>query len=111
MNKVIDICDKGQGYDDSIREVLAAFQKFRDGYYELINYGDTWWDVFNQSSAFDNVMTDSWKAIDINHNLMDNIDIMASAMIGNYVDFNKFVNQLIVEECSNENDTDINNVN
>ena len=111
MKKIIDICDKGQGYDDSIKEVLAAFQKFRDGYYELIDHGDEWWDVFNQSSAFDKVMTEAWNEIDTNHNLMDNIEVMAAAMLGNYINFNKFVNELIIEECSNENDTDINNDN
>ena len=111
MNKIIDICDKGQGYDETIKEVLASFKKFRDGYYELIDHGDTWWDVFNQSSAFDRVMTASWHTIDANHNLMDNIEDMAAAMLGNYINFNKFVYQLIIEECTNENDTNINNDN
>ena len=109
--KLIDICDKGQGYDDGIIKVLAAFQKFRDAYYELIDHGDEWWDVFNQSSSFDRTMSAAWSEIDDNHNLMDNIEVMAAAMIGNYVNFNKFVNQLIIEECTNENDTDINNDN
>lgn len=111
MNKLIDICDKGQGYDETIKEVFASFKKFRDAYYELIDHGDEWWDVFNQSYKFNRVMGEAWTAIDGNHNLMDSIEVMAAAMVGNYVNFNKFVDQLIVEECTNENDTDINNVN
>ena len=110
-NKITNICDIGQGYDDSIREVLSAFQKFRDGYYELIDHGDEWWDVFNQSSSFDRVMSEAWTEIDEVHKLMDAIEVMAAAMIGNYVNFNKFVNELILEDCNCENHTDINNSN
>ena len=111
MKKIIDICDKGQGYDDTIKEVLSAFQKFRDCYYELIDHGDEWWDVFNQSSSFDRVMSEAWTEIDEVHKLMDAIEVMAAAMLGNYINFNKFVNELLIEECSNENNTDINNDN
>ena len=41
--KVSDILDYGQGYDDTILELLKAFNQFKDGYYSLINYGDDWW--------------------------------------------------------------------
>ena len=75
--KVSDILDYGQGYDDTILELLKAFNQFKDGYYSLINYGDDWWKNFNQSSMFDEMMSEAWDKIEgKNFKLMDSITKM-----------------------------------
>lgn len=92
--KLADVLDYGQGHDDVIVELLKNFQKFRDGYYGLINYGDDWWECFNQTTWFDRTMQEQWgkiKEVD----LMETIDTMAMAMAGTYVRFDKFVDGVV----------------
>lgn len=90
--KVSDILDYGQGYDDTILELLKAFNQFKDGYYSLINYGDEWWKNFNQSTMFDDMMSEAWNKLEgKNFNLMENITKMSIAITGAYVKFDKFV--------------------
>lgn len=100
MNKLDEILDLGQGDDKYIQELFNSFLKFRDGYYELEQYGK-WWDGFNQSSTFDAVMSDAWDRIDGSNQLMDALDIMAAAMVGNYVRFDRFVKELNNESKNN----------
>ena len=92
--KLSEILEYGQGYDDVIVELFKNFQKFRDGYYGLINYGDDWWKNFNQSTWFDKTMQEQWKQIE-DIDFMTVIDTMAMAMAGEYVNFDKFVNGVI----------------
>jgi hypothetical protein len=89
MKEVKDIIEWGQGYDDTILELLKAFKKFRDGYFELINWDDDWWKHFNQGYEFDLIMKEAWEKID--EDLMESIEIMAIAITGAYVNFNKML--------------------
>lgn len=84
----------GQGYDDDIVEILKSFQKFRDGYYELINNGDEWWDVFNQGIEFQEIMKKAWEEIE-DADIMGNLEKMAIAIAGGYIRFDKFVDGVI----------------
>lgn len=95
MKEVKDIIEWGQGYDDTILELLKAFKKFRDGYFGLINYDDDWWTLFNQGYEFNIIMKDAWKKID--EYMMESIETMAIAIAGGYVNFNKLVES--VEEA------------
>lgn len=99
MKEVKDIINWNQGYDDTILEVMKGFKKFRDGYYELVNWGDDWWKHFNQGSDFDEIMKEAWEKIDGCDRLFESIDIMAMAITGAYVDFNKMFEG--VEEAYN----------
>ena len=92
--KVVDILEYGQGYDDEIAEIFEAFNKFRDGYYELTNYGDDWWKVFNQDTMFDEMMQTQWSEIE-KIDLMAVIEKMAKAMVGTYVRFGMFAKVVI----------------
>lgn len=89
-----DVIDWGQGYDDTIIELLKDFRKFRDGYYGLINHGDNWWKEFNQGTDFDEIMKQQWNLIDAN-DFMNCIEKMAVAIAGTYVQFDKFVDGVI----------------
>ena len=90
MKEVKDIIKWGQGYDDTILELLKGFKKFRDGYYELINWDDNWWKHFNQGTYFDSIMKDAWDRIE-DHDFRDCIETMAIAITGAYVEFNDMV--------------------
>ena len=92
--KLIDVLEYGQGYDDEIAEVIEAFVKFRNGYYDLLNYGDSWWGVFNQSTTFDKVMKSQWEKIE-EIDMMDILDRMEMAMVGTYINFGKFARVVI----------------
>ena len=92
--KVVDILEYGQGYDDEIAEIFEAFNKFRDGYYELVNYGDEWWKVFNQDTMFDEMMASQWSEIE-KIDMMEVIEKMAKAMVGTYVRFGAFAKVVI----------------
>ena len=92
--KVVDILEYGQGYDDEIAEIFEAFNKFRDGYYELVNYGDEWWQVFNQDTMFDEMMRTQWSEIE-KIDMDGVIEKMAKAMIGTYVSFDRFAKVVI----------------
>lgn len=86
-----DIIDWGQGYDDTIMELLESFQKFRDGYYGLINYGNNWWENFNQGRDFDEIMKEQWKEFE-KVDFMNIVEKMAVAIAGTYVKFDSFAN-------------------
>ena len=92
--KVVDILEYGQGYDDEIAKLFEAFNKFRDGYYELTNYGDDWWKVFNQDTMFDEMMQTQWSEIE-KIDMMEVIEKMAKAMVGTYVRFGAFAKVVI----------------
>ncbi|MBR2700608.1 MAG: hypothetical protein IKE77_00805 [Erysipelotrichaceae bacterium] len=92
--KVVDILEYGQGYDDEIAKIFEAFNKFRDGYYELTNYGDDWWKVFNQNTMFDEMMQTQWSEIE-KIDMSGVIEKMAKAMIGTYVRFDMFAKVVI----------------
>ena len=92
--KVVDILEYGQGYDDEIAKLFEAFNKFRDGYYELTNYGDEWWKVFNQDTMFDEMMQTQWSEIE-KIDMMEVIEKMAKAMVGTYVKFGAFAKVVI----------------
>lgn len=89
-----EVCDYGQGYDDVITELFQEFKKFRDGYFGLINYGDNWWERFNQGVEFDEIMKEAWNDIDRKYKLMNSIEIMANNMVGTYVMYDKFVDAI-----------------
>lgn len=89
-----DVIDWGQGYDDSIIELLQSFKKFRDGYYGLINYGNEWWEVFNQGADFDDIMKEQWDKVE-SVDFMNLVEKMAVTIAGTYVTFDKFVNGVI----------------
>ena len=89
-----DVIDWGQGYDDTIVELLQAFQKFRDGYYELINYGDDWWENFNQGRDFDEIMKEQWEKFE-SVDFMNLVEKMAVAIAGTYVRFDEFANGVV----------------
>lgn len=89
-----DVLEYGQGYDDDITELFKAFKMFRDGYYALINYGDDWWEVFNQGKDFDEIMEEQWKQIE-DIDFMNLIEKMAVAMAGTYVRFDRFVDGVV----------------
>lgn len=91
--KIEDLVEWGQGDDDAIMDVIENFNKFRDGFYGLINYGDEWWEVFNQSSIFDDIMSEAWEEID-SINMMDLMEKMSIAMMGTYLRFDKFADAL-----------------
>lgn len=92
--KLSQVLEYGQGYDDVIVELFKSFKQFMEGYFGLINYGDDWWQNFNQGVEFDEVMKEQWKKIE-SIDFMKTIDTMAMAMAGTYVDFYKFVNGVI----------------
>lgn len=89
-----DVIDWGQGYDDNIIELLQAFKKFRDGYYELINYGDDWWKTFNQGVYFDEIMKEQWDKVE-SINFMNCVEKMAVSIAGTYVRFDEFVDGVV----------------
>ena len=89
-----DVIDWGQGHDDTIMELLQAFQKFRDGYYDLINYGDDWWENFNQGRDFDEIMKEQWEKFE-SVDFMNLVEKMAVAIAGTYVRFDKFVDGVV----------------
>lgn len=89
-----DVIDWGQGYDDSIIELLQAFQKFRDGYYGLINYGDDWWEMFNQGRDFDEIMKEQWTEFE-SIDFMNLVEKMTVAIAGTYVRFDNFVDGVV----------------
>lgn len=91
MKKVKDIINWGQGYDDTILEILKGFKNFQDGYFQLINWGDDWWTHFNQGYEFDAIMKKAWDKVNKNDELFEVIEIMSIAITGAYVDFNKMV--------------------
>ena len=91
-----DVIDWGQGYDDTIMELIENFQKFRDGYYGLINYGDDWWENFNQGVEFDKIMKAQWETIE-DVDIMGCLEAMAMAIAGNYVRFDDFADG--VKKC------------
>ena len=93
-SKLVDILEYGQGYDDFIAEVYEAFNQFRNGYYGLLNFGDEWWETFNQDNMFDDMMKKQWAEIE-KIDLMSVIDKMAKAMAGTYVDFDAFARVVI----------------
>ena len=93
--KVIDVLEYGQGDDGNIAEIFKAFKQFRDGYYELVNWGDDWWKVFNQDTMFDEMMSEQWNEIE-KIDFMSVIEKMAKAMIGTYVRFNSFAETVIL---------------
>lgn len=96
-----DVIDWGQGYDDTIMELLQEFQKFRDGYYGLINYGDNWWKNFNQGRDFDEIMKEQWEKFE-SIDFMNLVEKMAVAIAGTYVRFDKFVDG-VVDSYNNGN--------
>lgn len=89
-----DVIDWGQGYDDTIIELLQAFKKFRDGYYELINYGDDWWEIFNQGRDFDEIMKEQWEKFE-SVDFMNLVEKMAVAIAGTYVRFDEFADGVV----------------
>lgn len=89
-----DVIDWGQGYDDSIIELLQAFQKFRDGYYSLVDYGDDWWKVFNQGTDFDKAIKREWDKVE-SIDMMLIMETIANNMAGTYVRFDKFVDGVV----------------
>lgn len=91
-----DVIDWGQGYDDTIMELLENFKKFRDGYYGLINYGDEWWENFNQGTDFDEIMKEQWEEFE-KVDFMNIVEKMAVAIAGTYVRFDKFADG--VKKC------------
>lgn len=91
-----DVIDWGQGYDDTIMELLENFKKFRDGYYGLINYGDSWWENFNQGKDFDEIMKEQWEEFE-KVDFMNLVEKMAVAIAGTYVRFDKFADG--VKKC------------
>ena len=91
-----DVIEWGQGYDDTIMELLENFKKFRDGYYGLINYGDDWWKQFNQNVEFDKIMRANWETLE-EVDIMGRLESMAIAIAGTYVSFDDFVDG--VQEC------------
>lgn len=93
--KVIDVLEYGQGDDGNIAEIFKAFKQFRDGYYELVNWGDDWWKVFNQDTMFDEMMAEQWNEIE-KIDFMSVIEKMAKAMIGTYVRFDSFAETVIL---------------
>lgn len=91
--QISDIVEYGQGYDDAILEVFKAFRKFYDGYYELVNYGDDWWETLNQDVCFERVMEKEWAnftSLDMDSVLSN----MKMALIGVYVRLDRFVDGL-----------------
>lgn len=101
MKELKDVIDWGQGYDDTIVELLKAFKQFRDGYYGLINYGDNWWKEFNQGVDFNEIMKSQWDLIDA-HDFMNCIEKMRVAIAGTYVRFNEFVDGVVEAYDSGE---------
>ena len=89
-----DVIDWGQGYDDTIMELLQEFQKFRDGYYGLINYGDDWWKNFNQGRDFDEIMKEQWEKFE-SIDFMNLVEKMSVAIAGTYVRFDEFVDGVV----------------
>lgn len=93
--KVVDVLEYGQGDDGNIAEIFKAFKKFRDGYYELTNWGDDWWKVLNQDTMFDEMMAEQWKEIE-KIDFMSVIEKMAKALVGTYVRFDCFAETVIL---------------
>jgi hypothetical protein len=91
-----DVIDWGQGYDDTIMELIENFQKFREGYYGLINYGDDWWENFNQGVEFGKTMKAQWETLE-DVDIMGCLEVMAMAIAGNYVRFDDFADG--VKKC------------
>ena len=91
-----DVIDWGQGYDDTIMELIDSFQKFRDGYYGLINYGDDWWENFNQGVDFNEIMKEQWEEFE-KVDFMNLVEKMAVAIAGTYVRFDNFADG--VKKC------------
>lgn len=89
-----NVIEWGQGYDDTVVELLQSLKKFRDGYYELINYGDDWWRNFNQGVEFNEIMQEQWGKIE-KIDFMTILDKMAIATAGAYIDFDKFVDGVL----------------
>lgn len=93
--KVVDVLEYGQGDDGEIAEIFKAFKQFRDGYYELTNWGDEWWKVLNQDTMFDEMMAEQWKEIE-KIDFMSVIEKMAKALVGTYVRFDFFAETVIL---------------
>lgn len=93
---LVNVIEWGQGYDDEVVEMLDSFQKFRDAYYELINFGDDWWSVMNQGVEFDEIMKAQWETLE-DVGIMECIETMAIAIAGSYVRFDDFADG--VKKC------------
>ena len=91
-----DVIEWGQGYDDTIMELLENFKKFRDGYYGLINIDDDWWKHFNQNVEFDKIMRANWETLE-EVDIMGCLESMAIAIAGAYVTFDDFADG--VKKC------------
>ena len=94
MDRLEKAIDYGQGNDEAITEIFKSFKAFRDGYYGLLNYGEDWWEVFNQGQAFDETMREAWEEIE-SMDIMESLEVMAMAMAGSYVNFNRFAEGVI----------------
>lgn len=95
--KVEEIIDWGQGCDEDIIKVLKSFEKFRDGYFELEEYG-SWWELFNQDVWFEKIMEKEWSELE-DVDIMGHIESMSKAIVGSYVIFEKLMQG--VEEAYN----------
>ena len=93
--KVVDVLEYGQGDDGEIAEIFKAFKQFRDGYYELTNWGEDWWKVLNQDTMFDEMMAEQWKEIE-KIDFMSVIEKMTKALVGTYVRFDFFAETVIL---------------
>ena len=93
MNDLESIIDYGQGDDEWILQIFKAFKKFYEGFYELIDNGDAWWDAFNQSTYFNETMQREWQKIE-DIDMISTLGNMANAMMGTYLKYEKFVDAL-----------------
>lgn len=92
-----DVIDWGQGNDDHCTEIIEAFNKFRDGYYDLCSFSDSdWWEFMNQDTAFNNLMKREWDKLEF-INFMEIMERMAIILSGGYTRYNKFAEG--VKEC------------
>ena len=93
LTDISSVLDYGQGDDEVILTLFQAFRKFYDAYFELINYGDEWWQNFNQCTYFDEQMKKYWTRIE-SIDLIGTLDIMKCLMIGIYCDFDRFTDAI-----------------
>lgn len=85
-----DSIEYGQGDDADILEMLRSYQKFREGYYELMNI-EPFWEVMNQSKTFNEEMQKAWDSMG---DLMSCLDKMDMLLAGSYINFSKFIDGL-----------------
>lgn len=87
------VLDFGQGDDDTVNDIMQAFFRMYNGFYDLTCHSDDWWTFLNQDAYAEDQIKAAWNEVNID-DLTDMLNHVANVLVGCYIRKEAFASAL-----------------